>query len=84
MTIYEFRKMCDTSETSVQYIIMKDNKDETLEYFQCEKVWASDDWGYDDDDNLQASIMLTQEQLDKAEILSVKIEQFMTRIRARV
>jgi len=84
MTVYEFRKMCDTSETSVQYIVMREEKDETLEYFYCEKVWVSDDWGYDDNDELQASIVLNQKQIDDAEIISIKIEQFMTRIKVRL
>jgi len=85
MTVYEFKKICDTEDVTLEYIVLTDEGEEQLSFYSYEGVWASDDatYGEGDDDTLYAKIKLTPNELADAEIISVKLGTF-TEIKVRL
>jgi len=84
MTVKEFRKVCDFSETSLEYILLTEKHEITLWFSTVENKWVDDDAHYDwGSDELVADVILTQEELDNAEIISIKIGSY-TDVRVRV
>ena len=78
MTVYEFRKISDFSATCLEYVVLlSDEHKVTLWFSPTENKWVDDDAHYDwATDELEAEVILTQEELDDAEIISIKLGSY--------
>lgn len=87
MTVWDFWQVCDYDKEDVylEYIVLTDEGEEPIRYFSRDGFWASNDanYGEDDEGELEAKIKITPDELDDAEIISVKLGTF-TEIRIRL
>ena len=78
MTVKQFlnlREDCDDAIITYYTIKANDEKIE-LEYRSTIDRWVSEDWCYDEDDEITAEIMIETYELLNAEIVAIKLGNF--------
>lgn len=78
MTVKEFlrlREDCDDAVISY-YVILDNGEKVELEYYSRINRWVSEDWYYDDNDEMTAEIMVDTDTMMNAEIVSIRLGNF--------
>ena len=88
MKYYDLCEVCNFSEEPEIYIVNDDFSEEEIEWNRLLNKYVSYDYQYiyDEDEDIigvNANIVLTQDELDEALVLSVSVERF-AKIRVRV
>ena len=84
MTVKEFIRMCDISDAVLTYYALtKNNNPLELTYRSTIDTWVSEDWDYNEDDEIVAEMMIDSETMLNAEIVNIKLGKF-TDITVRV
>ena len=86
MTVKEFLNVCEDLEDVVisYYVILEDGEKIGIEYFPTRKLWISDFWHYDEDeDQIVGEIMIDTDTLLNAEIIGIQLGNF-TNIKVRL
>ncbi len=78
MTVKEFLKLReDCDDAVISYYAILDNGEKVeLEYYSSVNRWVSEDWCYDEDDEMTAEIMVDTDAVMNAEIVSIRLGNF--------